>query len=213
MQDSLGLPTGALSIKRNNSGNDNLFRTPKEGSGIYQDFSFTITPEDVADGKNVMQISFNWSYLTNDATDADLGAQDFGFFTVFDRSSDLNSRFINVLDDSSGNIGTPLSSGTTNFQEVNTTFYDRNNLFTYQTTSLSAGIYNYRIGFGVVDVDGLDRSSALLIDNFNVREIPFEFSPGFGLMLMTGFFGINYYRRYNSNIIRCFLKKYGDRFI
>ena len=40
-----------------------------------------------------------------------------------------------------------------------------------------------------------DRSSALLVDNFNVEEIPFEFSPSLGLGIVAVIFGCDRLRR------------------
>ena len=68
----------------------------------------------------------------------------------------------------------------------------------YVSNELALTPGNYRVGFGVVDVDGTDRSSALLVDNFDMREVPFEFSPSTGLLLIASFWGINYFRRRQS---------------
>ncbi|MDJ0650729.1 MAG: hypothetical protein QNJ60_18705 [Xenococcaceae cyanobacterium MO_188.B19] len=190
LQPFLGLSTNALSIDRNpvEAGNP---RTSKEGSGIYQDIVIEITSDDVTNGTNGFEISFNWAYLTNDGTSVFGGNQDFAFLALYDVNNDpLNSRTIEVLADSSGMITAPTASN--NFVTTETTFYDANNLAVRTVTGLSQGQYTYRVGFGVIDVDGPDRSSALLLDNFNVRAVPFKFSPGFSLILTTGFFGILY---------------------
>jgi hypothetical protein len=190
-----------LSINRLNSADDNAFRTSKEGSGIYQNFTVTVTQADVDSGKNQLRLKFNWSYLTNDSTNSILGDQDFAFFTLYDTASNTDSRTINVLDDSSGNISYPLDSGITNFQDTNTTRYSAGNQEIYDSSSLAAGTYNYRVGFGVVDVDGSDLSSALLVDNFNVEEVPFEFSPGLGLGIVAVIFGCDRLRRIRSKTV------------
>ena len=190
LQDFLGLSTGALSIKRLGLADDNQFRTAKEGSGIYQDFTITIEQSDIDSGNNIFELSFNWAYLTNEPTDSRLGDQDFAFFTVFDTSSPVNGRSIAVLDHSDGSVTTPLDSGVTNFQDVNTTNYNVGNLYTYTSDPIAeAGTYTYRVGLGVVDVDGLDRTSSLLVDNFSVQQVPFEFSPTAGIAFMLGLFG------------------------
>jgi hypothetical protein len=186
LESLLGLPTNSLSILRKNSADDTAFRTPKEGSAIYQDFTVTFDQADIDSGKNKLKLSFNWSYLTNDATDSLLGNQDFGFFTLYDQASTLNSRSINVLDDSAGNPSYPLSSEVTNFQRTNLTKYSASNQQLYESSFLPVGTYNYRVGFGVVDVDGIDRTSGLLLDNFMVEEVPFEFSPTLGLLIVGG---------------------------
>ena len=190
LQNFLGLPINSLSINRQNSADDSAFRTAKEGSAIFQDFTVTITEDDVTSGKNQLRLKFNWSYLTNDSTNSILGDQDFAFFTLYDLNSDINTRTINVLDNSSGNISYPLGSGVTTFQDTNTTYYSAGNQYIYDDlSSLEAGTYNYRVGFGVVDVDGVDRTSALLIDDFMAEEVPFEFSPSLGIILCGSFFG------------------------
>ncbi len=60
---------------------------------------------------------------------------------------------------------------------------------------LTAGTYNYRVAYGVVDVDSVDRSSALLIDDFTVQQVPFKFSPTAGIALVLGLFGCDQLRR------------------
>ncbi|MEM9271474.1 MAG: hypothetical protein AAGA80_00735 [Cyanobacteria bacterium P01_F01_bin.143] len=200
LQDFLGLSTGALSINRSNSDDDTKLRTAKEGSGIYQDFTVTIDQSDIDDGTNAFYLSFNWAYLTNEPTDSRLGDQDFAFFTVFDTDTNntpVANRSITVLDDSNDDsFTTPLDSGLTDFQETNTSSYSNNSLYTYTSEPITTpGTYTYRVGFGVVDVDGLDRSSGLLLDNFQVQEVPFEFSPTAGIALMLGLLGCDRLRR------------------
>lgn len=199
LQTFLGLPTNSLSINRQNSDDNDAFRTPKEGSGIYQDFTVTVTQADVDSGMNQLQLTFNWSYLTNDSRDSILGDQDFAFFTLYDQASNLNDRIINVLDDSSGNISYPLDSSVTDFQDTNTTFYSAGNQNIYESSPLAAGTYNYRVGFGVVDVDGTDRSSALLVDNVKAKAVPFGFSPGLGLGIVAIMIGYDRLRRNLKN--------------
>jgi hypothetical protein len=195
LQNFLGLSTNGLSIHRQSSADDSTFRTAKEGSGIYQDFSFTVSAADVTSGKNKLQLIFNEAFLTNDGKTSLLGNQDFAFFTLFDNNSSSDSRSINVLDNSAGTATSPLGSGVTNFQNKNTAFYSANNQRTYLSSSLAAGTYNYRLGFGVVDVDGIDRSSGLLLDNIRVRQVPFEFSPGLGLCICGSIFGFSRLRK------------------
>ena len=178
LQTFLGLPAEALQVPREN-GTITGTRTPKEGSAITQTFT--------TDGD--FKLSFNWNYLTNDGSDSRLGDGDFGFVTIYNNSSPQNTRGIIILDDSTGGFPTTLDSNS--FATSGT--YQQ---YTFSET-YTAGTYT--IGFGVVDVDGVDRSSALLVDNFNVKEIPFEFSPGFGLFLMGGCFGIDYFRRRQSS--------------
>lgn len=199
LQNFLGLPTNSLSIPRQNSADDNAFRTPKEGSGIYQDFTINLTQADVDSGKDKLQLKFNWSYLTNDSRNSILGDQDFAFYTVYDKTSQINTRSINVLDNSSGNISYPLNSGATNFQRKNTAYYSAGNQDIFESSPLAAGTYNYRVGFGVVDVDGSDRSSALLVDGVEAEAVPFGFSPSLGLGIVAIMIGCDRLRRNLKN--------------
>ncbi len=178
LQTFLGLSADTLQIAREN-GTITGTRTPKEGSAISQTFT--------ADGS--FTLTFNWNYLTNDGNNTRFGDQDFGFVTIYDTSSDISTRDITVLSDSSGSITTP---GGTEYTTEGT--YAP---YTFSET-FPAGTYN--IGFGVVDVDGVDRSSALLIDEVLVQEIPFEFSPTLGLILSGGIFSGLYYFKKRSKI-------------
>ena len=173
LQSQLGISDNALSInaKLNGSDIDGVYRTPKEGSGILSD-SFTIDEQ--------FRISFDWNYLTNDGASA-LGNQDFSFVTITgtETASSNLVELVIPLGDSSSTIPNTTSS---NFAEI--TGYSN-----YTSDVLAAG--TYQVGFGVVDIDGVDRSSGLLVDNvqFN-QEVPFEFAPTAGLVLVAGAMGI-----------------------
>ena len=200
LQRFLGLSDDALNISRANSANDNDTRLTKEGSGIYQDFSVDFNQADIDDGKNSFRLSFNFGYLTNDGNDSVLGDQDFAFLTVYeidDMGSSVGTPSITVLDDSNRtDITIPMDSGETNFQEVNTALYNASSSYIVDFGSVPAvGTYNYRVGFGVVDIDGLDRTSSLLLDDINVQQVPFEFSPGLGLLIAGGLVGVDQLRR------------------
>lgn len=191
LQTFLGLGINDLSINRNPivSG---FPRTSKEGSGIYQDLTFTVTPQDVIDNKNGFKLSFNWAYLTNDGQAANsLGNQDYSFVSLVNTGSSTNE--ITVLGDSSQSISNPTANN--DYNHSTTTYYSEGNTYTKTVTGLAAGDYTYRVGFGVVDVDGSDRSSALLLDNFQAQQVPFEFSPTLGLLIVGGIFGGNRLRR------------------
>ena len=183
LQNTLGLSDNAFSIYRQingvtydgTSGNPVLRRTPKEGSAIYQDI------EVVDDGMGV-EIKFNWDFLTNDGA-GDLGDKDFGFVSITNSSG---YEQLIVLEDSTGALP-PISSP--DFA-TNTAPYAA-----YTSAPLSLDPGTYRVGFGVVDVDGVNYSSALLIDNFAVQQVPFEFSPTAGIALVLGLFGCDQLRR------------------
>ena len=198
LQSFLGLETNSLSIDRNPQATNNP-RTSKEGSGISQTFEIEITADDVTNGTNAFEISFNWAYLTNDGFDNGSdgtfpgGNQDYSFFTLYEENDNVANRQIELLGDSSGAIGDPLADN--NYNSGNTEFYNTNSVYTQTITGLPVGTYNYTIGFGVVDVDGSGRSSALVLDNFGVRQVPFEFSPSAGIGIVFGFLGLNRLRR------------------
>jgi len=93
------------------------------------------------------------------------------------------------LGDSSQNTVVPTAPNKfTN--PADTTYYNTNSVYTESVTGLEEGTYSYRVGFGVVDVDSYDRTSALLVDNFSVEQVPFDFSPTLGLLFVGGVFGI-----------------------
>ena len=190
LQTFFGLSGNDLSIARENgisSGN----RTPKEGSGIKQDITIVISNEDVANGTNGFKLNFNWGFLTNDANNVTAGDQDFAFFSFYDTASSPGDIIV-LADSDNSNLPTPTAD---DFAYDNLNYYVANNQYDYSVSGLSAGTYTYNLGLGVVDVDNVDRSSALLVDNFNVQQVPFEFSPTAGIALMLGLFGCDRLRR------------------
>ena len=195
LQESLGLGTNALSIDRSTPELNTLYgpRTSKEGSAMYQQFNVTISDSD-----DSFTINFDWAYLTNDGTTA-FGEQDFAFWslglmngtdytTVFENTGNPDNEII-VLDSSGGNISSPTGSN----DYVEGVDYSTNGTYSYTVNGLTPGTYTYRLGYGVVDVDGLDRTTALLIDDIEI--VPFEFTPSTGIGLVLGLIGINKLRR------------------
>ena len=191
LQTFFGLSGNDLSIARENgisSGN----RTPKEGSGIKQDITIVISNEDVANGTNGFKLNFNWGFLTNDANNATAGDQDFAFFSFYDTASSPGDIIV-LADSDNSTLPTPTAD---DFAYDNLNNYVANNQYTYSVGGLSAGTYNYSLGFGVVDVDNVDRSSGLLLDNFAItQDVPCEFSPTAGIALVLGLFGCDRLRR------------------
>lgn len=188
LQDSLGLSPNALSIPRKigdvtyDGKNDNppaLYRTPKEGSAIFQNITVGSTgkPTDT-------RITFNYDFLTNDGAGR-LGNKDFGFVSISAINGNGYKEVI-PLEDSTGTI--PTASSPTNYA-TNTNPYQSRSL----TKTLAPG--DYRVGFGVVDIDGSGYSSALAFDNFNAQAVPFDFSPTAGLGLTASIFGLTRLRR------------------
>lgn len=192
LQGHFGFSTNAFSINRVGGISGIGSRTSKEGSGMYQDITVNL-----GSGETGFTVSFDWSYLTNDGSNSFGGEQDFSFwslgqvngsnYTTTFSNSNPNSQ-IEVLKSSSGSITAPTASN----DYVNAFNYTTNGRKSYTVKGLGAGTYTYRVGFGVVDVDSSDRSSALLLDNFMVvEEVPFEFSPGLGLWIVGGIFGLS----------------------
>ena len=187
LQTDLGLSANSLSIFRTidgvtydgTNGNPVLRRTPKEGSAIYQDITIT----DDGSSINDFVLSFDWDFATNDGS-GDLGNKDFGFFSI----SGNGVEEVFVLEESTGDRAT-LNSGDTDFANNN------NNYTSYITEPLSLSPGDYRVGFGVVDADGVSYSSGLMFDNFTSAEVPFEFSPSVGLISMAGIFSLMRLRR------------------
>lgn len=183
LQDFLGLDPNTLNIAREN-GSLSGARSPKEGSAIRQ----TITVD------NDFALSFNWHFLTNDANNPTFGDQDYGFVTIYETSSDIGTRSIEVLADA----GSDLVSSNTSF--TSGTFSGGNGINDYDLyTSVNLPAGTYVIGLGVVDVDGVNATSGLFVDNFQVQEVPFEFSPTAGIALVLGLFGCDRLRRKIKN--------------
>lgn len=179
LQEFFGLGDNGLSVARQ-GGIASGFRTAKEGSGIQQDITIVISEADVANKMNAFTLSFNYAYLTNDGTNALFGDQDFAFLSLYDKAGSPED--IIVLADSDQTLTDPTSN---NFVYKDTDFHTANNQFSYTVSGLAAGSYTYSLGFGVVDVDNVNRTSGLMLDNLQItQDVPFEFSPGLGLGLM-----------------------------
>ncbi|WP_036487730.1 hypothetical protein [Myxosarcina sp. GI1] len=201
LQNQTSLSPEALSIDRTASNPDLVgdSRTSKEGSGFYQDFNVTISSQDVTNGNNGFIVSFNTAYLTNDGvnTDPGLGNQDYSYFSLLEDPESSTTNEISLLFESDDLIQQPIASD--DFVYEDTTYYDSNNpdnQYTETVTDLAEGNYTYRAAFGVVDVDSYDRTSALMVDNFTVQQVPFEFSPTLGLLIVGGIFGGDRLRRH-----------------
>lgn len=199
LQNHFGFSSNAFSIARSGGtfpGN----RISKEGSGMFQDFSVTMGA-----GETSFSIDFDWAFLSNDGTTASGGDQDFAFWSFGQYDSDTDTYITDFS--GTGNPGDEImvlqsSSSASNIEGVtppNTADdylyeydYSTNGTETYTVSGLIPGqTYDYRLGYGMVDVDGLERTSTLLIDN--ARAVPFNFSPALGLILAGGMFGLKKY--------------------
>lgn len=193
MQDFLGLSQNALNIPRE-SGTTPISsangRTPKEGSAIKQTINST----------EPFQISFDWNYLTNDGASQDLGDSDYGFVTIYETSSNVLDRSIEILADSDVLLSEPLPDPY--LSATVTEFLYTNGYQSYISDRLPAG--EYVLGFGVVDIDGVNRSSALVLDNVQTlasTAVPFDFSPTAGLVIVAGLMGIR--SKYKVRATKC----------
>ena len=188
LQNNLNLSANALTIFREidgvtfdgSNGQPALRRTAKEGSAIFQDITVN-NDSSATDTK----ITFNWDFLTNDGAGS-LGDKDFAFISIsgngFEQVIPLESSTGNIVGPDGDNYGASVPIGGL----YNSSIFD-------QDFSLTPG--SYRIGFGVIDVDGVGNSSALLIDEFVAQELPFEFTPTIGIGLVLGLFTLNKLRR------------------
>lgn len=142
LQNFLGLPATALNIGVGNQ--------PYEGSAIKQSISAV----------NPFEISFDWGFLTNDG-EAPLGARDAAFVTLYNINSPQESRTINIVEQSSGEFPDSLNPPT--FAKAS------DEPLKFKSGTLAAG--DYILGVGIYDVAGLDKTSALLVDNFQERDV------------------------------------------
>ena len=201
LQNHFGFDPNALSINRSDGATFPGPRTSKEGSGLYQDFEVTLDA-----GETSFTVAFDWAFLTNDGTTQLGGDQDFAFWslgqinngnytTAFSGTSNPNDEIMVLISsDTDANFIENIDPPTTANDYLYESDYAANSREFYTVTGLTPGqTYNYRLGYGVVDVDGLGRTSTLLIDN--VEAIPFEFSPAFGLTFVASIFGLTCLRR------------------
>lgn len=120
------------------------FLPATEGSAIQQIF----------DANEGDVLSFRFNFLTNDG--AFFGnPRDFAFVTLQDTSS--RERPIFSIASSTGSLSTS-----------STGFAQETGWLTYTSSPLTAG--TYRLGIGVVDIFGTDKTSALLIDNIALSD-------------------------------------------
>ena len=175
LQGFLGLESNALNIARS-EGRIPGFRTPKEGSAITQ----TLTVDEP------FKLTFDWNYLTNDGTHETFGNQDYSFLTLYAQDSQPGERTVSILGESTGSINTPILDSQTDFEKVG-------GYMSYDSGVLQPG--TYVVGLGVVDVDGTGISSGLLLDNFAIQEVPFDFSATTGLGLVASVFALARLRR------------------
>ncbi|VEP17956.1 conserved hypothetical protein [Hyella patelloides LEGE 07179] len=180
LQTQLGLSANDFSIRREIDGTplsdtegNPLYRLPKEGSAIFQDITIT------NDNNRNTQITFNWDFLTNDGAGS-LGDKDFGFISIANPSDPTFEPIVIKLEDSTGSIIGPNGD---DYGSLTDTYNDGFS----DDFDLASG--TYRVGFGVIDVDGVGNSSALLIDEFGAKEVPFEFTPAAGVGLVLGLIG------------------------
>ncbi len=120
-----------------------IYLDSKEGSAIKQDVS----------SDHDFTLSFDWKFLTNDGNTTGpfpLPA-DRAIVTIFDGTGTV----IETFAQSEGDFPVPGSLTPPEF--------DKNSQGTF-STFLAAG--DYTVGIAVYDVDGTDKTSALLIDNF-----------------------------------------------
>ena len=200
LQNHFGFSPNAFSIDRSAGAMFPGTRTSKEGSGMFQDFSVTLGA-----GETSFSISFDWAYLSNDGTTASGGDQDFAFWSIgqYDSGTDTYTTDFSGTGNPDDEIIVLKSSSSTSDIEgvtppslpdnyLDQYSYAVNGTETYIVDDLIPGqTYNYRVGFGVVDVDGLERTSTLLIDN--ATAVPFDFSPTLGLILVGGIYGLRKY--------------------
>lgn len=171
LQSFLGLSANAFSIPRTGGQVNSGFRTPKEGSAIRQ--TVTVTASNPT-------IQFKWNFLTNDESHSILGDQDLAFVTIYRTDSDEDDRTIQHLADT----GSTLNPGASGGFQKNTGYR------TFTSGLLDPG--EYVVGVGIVDTDGVGRSSGLLLD---ATPIPFAVTPGWGLGILAGIFGVNRLQR------------------
>lgn len=144
----------------------NNFVVAIEGSAIKQ----TITVEA---GE---QLQFDWNFLSND----NLRFSDFGDYAFVSLYSVGSPNDVMTIADLNSNLG----------PSVNTTFAQETGYQTYVSPVFStAGDYVFSVG--VVDVEDGNSTSALLLDNIQLKQVP-ESSSNLSLLILTAFIGLHY---------------------
>lgn len=145
LQAFLGIDPDALDVASNFPG---LNLSPNEGSAIKQSFS----------SDTDFSVSFDWNFLTNDGDVPGLSStRDYAFVIL---TKDGEAPIVQTLDSSSGDF--PSSLNGINFNQ-------QSGLNAFDSGLLSAG--DYHLAFGVVDISGTDKTSALLVDNVFVDRV------------------------------------------
>ncbi len=149
-----------------------LYLDSKEGSAIKQSFS----------SDHDFNLSFDWRFLTNDG-DENLFAipTDRAIVTIYDGTGTV----IETLAQSEGDFPAPGSLTSPEFDKKSQGTFSK---------FLAAG--DYTVGIAVYDVDGTDKTSALLVDNVVVEKLPVKVpEPVNTLGIMAVAAGIGYFTK------------------
>ncbi|NEQ74936.1 MAG: hypothetical protein F6K23_18970 [Okeania sp. SIO2C9] len=148
LQAFLGLDNDALQIDTPITAFTGIQLDSKEGSAIKQSFSF----------EHDFNLSFDWKFLTNDGNTTGLFPlpADRAIVTIFDGTGTV----IETFAQSEGNFPAPGSLTSPEFDKKSQGTFSK---------ALAAG--DYTVGIAVYDLDGTDKTSALLIDNVVVDKL------------------------------------------
>lgn len=105
--------------------------------------------------------SFNYNFRTNETAFSPT-LNDFAFFLV-------NNEVFKLADINDAS-------------NPSTSFTRETGVNSYTYTFSAPGDYN--LAFGVVDIDDYSITSALQVSNANIQPVPFEFSPGLGILAL-----------------------------
>ncbi|NET77347.1 hypothetical protein [Okeania sp. SIO1F9] len=145
LQAFLGLENDALQIDTPITAMTGIQLDSKEGSAIKQSFSF----------EHDFNLSFDWRFLTNDGYTSLFNLpSDRAIVTIYDGTNTV----IETFAQSEGDFPAPGSLTSPEFEKKSQGTF---------STFLAAG--DYTVGIAVYDVDGTDKTSALLVDNVRVE--------------------------------------------
>ncbi len=146
LQAFLGLENDALQIDTPLTEPLGIQLDSKEGSAIKQSFSF----------EHDFNLSFDWKFLTNDGNTSPFSLpSDRAIVTISDGTDTVIDTFAQSVGDFADSLTSP------EFDQKSQGRFSKN---------LAAG--DYTVGIAVYDVDGTDKTSALLIDNVAVEKSP-----------------------------------------
>lgn len=141
--------------------------------------SFSVDSEDITKG---IKLKFTWAFRGN-ATGDTADKDNFNILLVNVDTLDTFDVFTRDLADPGNGYGSSYTQ-----------------VATADTTGMTAG--NYKVSIELNENTNLN-SSAAGYDDFEITNVPFEFSPSQGLLLIGGFWGLSFFMKRRKQLANC----------